>query len=103
MNTSSNPVEGCFGESFEVTFWRDRVVQGWAEVVDHPTCLHKFRILPGESASQAYQAQVPKVPVGSAILFGWVQVVDPTRCDQYGCDRARLKAATVASVQVREP
>jgi len=100
MNTSQQTIDGCFGDGFEVTFWNEHLAQGWAETVDHPTCKQRFTLAPGTSSSCSYNARVPSFPSGHANVVGWVQVVDPLTCDKYGCDRTRIKAATLGAVDV---
>jgi len=102
QNDGTSVVDACFGPAFEVTFLNGREAKGSADVVDHPTCQQPFSLGPGQSTSRRYTAHVPSIAVGLATIGGGVQVVDPGRCDRYGCDRAWLRARHEASVEVTE-
>jgi hypothetical protein len=99
-NTGLKTVEGCFGSAFELTFWNGKQAQGWAETVDHPGCEQQFSLEPGAQVSRGYIATVPDISAGPATLVGWVQLVDPHRCDLYGCDRIRVRAQRSLKVNV---
>ena len=100
QNNGQSTVNACFGPAFEATFFNGTQAQGSAVVVDHPGCQQEFELSPGQSASRRYVARVPVIGAGVAKVGGGVQVVDPKKCDRYGCDRAWLRAAYESSVEV---
>ncbi|HEX6852277.1 MAG TPA: hypothetical protein VF139_12820 [Candidatus Polarisedimenticolaceae bacterium] len=102
-NRGAATIEACFGPSFEWTLWDGKQARGIAEPVDHPTCVQRFALPPGGKASRAYTARVPEFPAGPARLVGTVQVVDPTQCDEYGCDRASVRTQDGVNVEVQRP
>ena len=102
QNDGTSTIESCFGPAFEVTFLNGHEAKGWAEMVDHPTCQQHFALNPGTSTSRRYVAKVPSMVLGLATVGGGVQVLDPRRCDRYGCDRAWLRAKHGSSVEITE-
>jgi hypothetical protein len=54
-------------------------------------------------ATVAPEASTPEFPAGPARLVGTVQVVDPTQCDEYGCDRASIRTQDGVNVEVQRP
>jgi len=101
--TNSRPlkVEACFGEAFEVSFFNKTRGQGWAETVDHPSCVQRFALEPGEVVTRTYRAQVPEFSEGPAQVHGGVQVVNPLRCDKTGCESTWLKITNRPEVVLR--
>jgi hypothetical protein len=99
-NSGTTTIEACFGSAFEVTFWNGKQAQGWANTSDHPSCEQPFALEPGARISRGYVATVPNISAGPATLAGWVQLVDPHRCDKYGCDRLRVRAQHSLKVNV---
>lgn len=102
-NRGAATIEACFGPSFEWTLWDGKQARGVAEPVDHPTCVQRFALPPGGRASREYTTRVPEFPAGPARLVGTVQVVDPTQCEEYGCDRASVRTQDGVNVEVQRP
>jgi hypothetical protein len=60
-------------------------------VVDHPGCERRFTLEPSERLEWVQPSRLNIGP-GPAELSGWVAVVHPKDCDQYGCYQTRINA-----------
>jgi hypothetical protein len=96
-NVSMGPVEGCLSEGKGYNLYvPGGQARGMAQTIDHPGCVKRFRLEPGETFQWAEQIKVIDVGVGSGKLNVWVVVSDPTRCDKYGCDAVNIRSEFVA-------
>jgi len=101
LNTSTKILEGCFGSAFDVTFTNDRESEGWSEPPSHKGCIERFTLQPGERASRVYDAPVPSRFDGPVKLFGGLQVVEPSNCDEYECGGVWLRSTTHPEFVIR--
>ncbi len=89
-NTGPNVIDACFGKAKGYDIVGSKAAKGHLTSVDHPTCESRFRLEPGQKASAELAITVLEVGVGPARVSAWVELVDPTRCDRYGCDAANV-------------
>jgi hypothetical protein len=97
-NGGSHPVEGCLGESKGYNMVGTKTARGMVNVVDHPGCVQRFVLNPGQALEWCEPINVIDVGEGPARANVWVQVTDPTECDQYGCDAISVKSTLVPFV-----
>src|SRR3989441_12876043 len=86
------------GESKGYTMVGTKDARGMSNVVDHPVCVRRFFLSPGQTLEWSEPIHVIDVGEGPARANVWVQVTDPTRCDKYGCDAIIVKSALVPFV-----
>jgi hypothetical protein len=90
LNRSPQPVEACLtrAEGFNLVGSSAAIGGGLGAgaISVHPTCAKRFILPVGKALMWPESVDLPSVGVGPARLSLWVQVVDPTRCDEYGCD-----------------
>ena len=99
-NDGEFTVEGCLGESKGYNMVGTKDARGLVNVVDHPGCVKRFILNPGQALEWSEPISVIDVGVGPARANVWVQVTDPTECDQYGCDAITVKSTLVPFVIV---
>jgi hypothetical protein len=86
-NRGSEEFDGCFGPEWGINLilenGRDA---GSREMVDHPNCIKRFTLPPGEKIEWSKTIDFENLPLCRAKFNGWIKVVDPKACDrQYGC------------------
>jgi hypothetical protein len=86
-NEGSAAFDGCFGPEWGVNLilqgGRDA---GHLEIVDHPGCIKRFSLSPGERIEWSQTVALADLRAGEAKVNGWLKVVDPRACDQkFGC------------------
>jgi hypothetical protein len=89
-NAGPRVVAACFGEANGYNIFGSAAAKGRVASVDHSTCDSRFRLEPGQEARTRIVLEILDVGVGPASVNAWVEVVDPTHCDEYGCDRIKL-------------
>ncbi len=95
LNRSQVTVAACLSEGSGFNLIGAAAGKGNATTIDHPGCVELFRIPPGKALTWSSTYALPFVGPGPARLKGWVQVVDPRHCGQYGCDHAHISSAFV--------
>jgi hypothetical protein len=85
-NNGSAVFEGCFGQSWGVAVIVAGHDAGHLVSVDHPSCVEKLTLLPGQKIVWSKKVPLTKLGAGTAKVTAWVTVIDPAACDQlYGC------------------
>jgi hypothetical protein len=68
---------------------------GMAQYIDHPSCLERFVLDPGEQLRWTTQVEIPVQAAGADELTAWITVVDPIGCGLYGCLSTKLEADAI--------
>jgi hypothetical protein len=93
-NTGESAFDGCIGEEWGISLiletGRDA---GHLELVDHSSCIRRFTLQAGEVLEWSREVPLKSITPGRAKLSGWLRVVEPGTCDQYGCDFASVSTA----------
>jgi hypothetical protein len=101
FNSESETIEACFGpgRGYNILGTKDARGQMWA--ADHPNCESRFRLESGQVVTTHIQMEIPNVGPGPARVNAWVEIVDPDRCDRYGCDSMNITTALAPLLTVR--
>jgi hypothetical protein len=97
------PLIACVGANHEYTVLAVPLAPGIARkpldtniaTVDHPACGRRFTLRPSETLEWQDTARLDIGP-GRAVLSGWIAVVHPTDCDQYGCYETHIEFPRVS-------
>jgi hypothetical protein len=85
-NNASAVFDGCLGPSWGVAIIVAGRDAGHLVSVDHPTCVERFTLSPGQQIVRSKSVPLTNLGSGTAKVTGWVKVIDPAACDQrYGC------------------
>jgi hypothetical protein len=59
---------------------------GYLVSVDHPDCVEKLTLLPGQKIVWNKAVPLSKLRGGTAKVTGWVKIIDPAACNpRSGC------------------
>jgi hypothetical protein len=83
-NNGSAVFEGCFGPSWGVAVVVGGHDAGYLVSVDHPGCVEKLTLLPGQKIVWSKAVPLSKLRAGTAKVTGWAKVIDPAACDVRG-------------------
>jgi len=100
-NLGKATIEACIGDAGGYTVIGSEDARGLVDVVNHPSCATHFSLRAGEELTGLRPVTIPEVGQGSSKVVLWIQVVDPTRCDRYGCDAILLKSPAGAPLTIR--
>lgn len=96
-NVSTAAVAGCVGEAKGYNISGTRKSTGRSNTVDHPGCLRRFELAPGQVLEWTEPVEILDVGEGPGRLNAWIQVVDPEHCDKnHGCDFSHISSRFVA-------
>ena len=85
-NNGSAVFEGCFGPSWGVAVIVGGHDAGYLASVDHPNCVEKLTLLPGQKIVWNKAVPLSKLRGGTAKVTGWVKIIDPAACNpRSGC------------------
>lgn len=96
-NVSTTAVAACVGEAKGYNISGTRKSTGRSNTVDHPGCIRRFEMSPGQAIEWTEPIEILDVGEGPGKLNAWIQVVDPNHCDKnYGCDFSHISSRFVA-------
>lgn len=110
-NRGPKPIQACIGPDDHYTLVTDPIQSregrppsaGIAHLTDHPTCVRRFALAPGESFSWVERPEFADIGAGGASLSASVQVLSLSDCNEYGCYGIDVEAPAVRLQLVREP
>jgi hypothetical protein len=95
-NESDQRVEACLSQGKGYNLINSVAPQGRVSAVDHPGCEQRFVLDVGEIFEWTDEVEfMQQIGVGSLSVNGWIQIVDPMRCDRYGCDSVNISSESV--------
>jgi hypothetical protein len=99
-NNGSAAFDGCFGPSWGVSVIGGGVDAGHIVRVEHPSCVEKFTLVPGQKITWSKKVPLENLHAGTAKVTGWVKLVDPAACDPHtSCHEASV-ATPLMSVAI---
>lgn len=98
-NRGAQIVDACLGWSRAVSIQSEGRGGTSSRSVDHPGCVTPFSLEPGGELAWVEALKAPVASPGPARLEITIEVLNPKRCDAFGCSSTKLRA--VRSVTVR--
>jgi hypothetical protein len=96
-NISTAPLDACVAEGWTYHVFGTKRDAGHASVIDHPGCVRRFSLKPGESLEWAMPITIGEVGPGPARLFASVQISLLKGCHElYGCYSTHVSAHYIA-------
>ena len=93
QNVASHSIEICLGQSHgaDLVVGQDTLHPFLFELVDHESCMQRDRLRPGQFVVWRATLGVPALSArGRATLLLWLDAVDPSDCQVFGCARALI-------------
>jgi len=91
-NGGPHAVNACLGPSRSVSVETSGPQATSFHSVDHPGCMREFTLEPGRDITWSEVIEVPHLSETRVDVEVDVEVVNPRRCDGWGCRATRLKS-----------
>lgn len=89
-NGGPDAVSACLGPGRTVSYRTSGYSGTSFRWIDHPGCAREFIIAPGRDMTWSEVLDVPNLSQGRGEFEVGVEVVNPRRCDGWGCTSTRL-------------
>jgi hypothetical protein len=89
-NRGTSAVAACLGPSRMVSYDTTGPIGSSSTWVDHPGCMQEFSLQPGGTYRWSESLDVPHRFAGPTELEVEVEIVNPNRCDGWGCSSTNL-------------